>query len=60
MVGGVRIMDKLLKFITEQLNNGNYILIVLAITLVIIYKFEKIFSNHSPTQKPKLNLLKKK
>jgi len=50
-------MNKLIDIFTKNLDNGNYLLIVLIVFIVLSFKFEKIFKSFDNMKKNKLNFL---
>jgi len=50
-------MEKLLNILSKNLENGNYLLILIAIIVIVIFKFEKIFNSFDNIKKNKLNFL---
>ena len=50
-------MNKLLDLISKHLEDGNYLLIIVALVLVIIFKFENLYKSFDKVKKSKLNFL---
>lgn len=50
-------MNKILDIITKNLENGNYLLIIVILILVILFKFETIFKSFDNLKKNKIKYL---